>query len=105
MKTVAPKSPGMLRPIAILPVLSKLCFVVLLYIVKDVVKPISEFQFAFKPKHQAAECVFILKMIIEKSIEWDIPFCYLDGDLPNAYDNVLHPLVATRLSGVDFRIS
>jgi hypothetical protein len=98
MKKTAPKAPGMLRPIALLPVLSKLYFTILLHIVKDVVSPISVYQFAFKAKHQAAEVVFILKMIIEKANEWSIPFCYLDGDLPKAYDNVLHPLVASRLS-------
>ena len=98
MKKLAPRSPGHLRPIAILPVLSKLYFAVLMHIVKNVVKPTSQFQFAFKEKHQAAEVVFALRMIIEKSNEWQLPFCFLDGDLPKAYDNVLHPLLATRLS-------
>jgi hypothetical protein len=77
MKKIAPRAPGMLRPISILPVLSKLYFAVLLHIVKDAVMPISVYQFAFKEKHQAAEVVFILKMMIEKANEWSIPFLFL----------------------------
>ena len=53
--------------------------------------PLSKYQFAFREKHLAAECVFIIKMLIEKANEWNIPLCFLDGDLPEAYDNILHP--------------
>ena len=87
-----------MRPIAILSCLSKLFFAVLLHIIGDTVCPISPYQLAFREKHQAAECVFIIKLLIEKANEWSIPFCFLDGDLPRAYDNMLHPVIAERLS-------
>ena len=41
---------------------------------------------------------FFLKMLIEKSNEWSMPLCFLDGDLPKAHDNILHPLIAKRLT-------
>ena len=97
-KKVAPRAPSQMRPIAILACISKLFFAVLLHIIGDTVIPISPFQFAFREKHQAAECVFIIKQLIEKSIEWNMPFCFLDGDLPKAYDNMLHPVIAERLT-------
>ena len=91
LKKVAPLAPSMLPHIVILSVLAKLYSATLYHLVSEFVEPISQYQFNFLPKHQSAECVFILRMLIEKSIEWQMPLCFLDGDLPKAYDNVLHP--------------
>ena len=60
-------------------------------------EPISKYQFAFKPKHQAADVVFILRMLIEKANEWDQPLYIMDADLPKAFDNVRHDIVVDRL--------
>ena len=37
-------------------------------------------------------------MLIEKANEWEMSLCFLDGDLPKAYDNILHPVIAKRLT-------
>ena len=49
-------------------------------------------QFAFKPRHQAEEVLFIWRSLIEKSVEWNLPIFGLDGDVFNAYDSTCHSL-------------
>ena len=41
--------------------------------------------------------VFVLRALIEKSIEWRLPIYVADGDLPKAYDNARHSLACRRL--------
>ena len=97
LKKAAPKSPMMLRPIAILPFFFLIYSAVLWKLVEDFVESVSKYQFAFKPKHQAADVVFILRMLIEKANEWDKPLYIMDADLPKAFDNVRRDVVVDRL--------
>ena len=97
LKEAAPKSPSMLRPISILPTIFKMYSAVLWKLVEDFVEPISKYQFALKPKHQAADVIFILRMLIEKANEWDQPLYIMDADLPKAFDNVRRDDVDDRL--------
>ena len=96
-KKVAPRSPAHLRPITILSVLFRLYSATLLHIVSPYVKDLSRYQHAVRPRRQADEVIFILRQLIEKANEWDLPLYVLDGDLPKAYDNVLHPIATERL--------
>eukprot|EP00973_Karenia_brevis_P005186 712462-Karenia_brevis.AAC.1 len=50
--------------------------------------PILGVQFAFIPQHQTHEVVYMLRSIVEKSCEWDIPVWIIDGDVHKAYDSL-----------------
>ncbi len=78
------------RPIAILPVLSKLFSKLMDYLSAGALGRTKAVQFAFKGGHQCHEPVFIMRRLIEVSIEWDIPIFILDGDIYKAYDNTRH---------------
>ncbi|CAK0873857.1 unnamed protein product [Prorocentrum cordatum] len=86
------------RPIAILPVLYKVYSKVLLIMAGDGVDKLMAPQFAFRRHHQAHEVVYILRSLVEKSLEWDLPLFVLDGDLLKAYDYTKH---STLLAGLD----
>ena len=63
---------------------------------------ISAYQFAFRPKRQCHEIVFILWQLVETNLEWkgsEPPLCVFDGDLPKAYDNVRHSIATEKLVG------
>ena len=61
LKKVVPTPPSDLRPIAVLPCLSKLFFATWTHIITPTVTPLSKYQFAFREKHQAAEYVFCIE--------------------------------------------
>ena len=61
------------RPIAIIPVLAKLYSKVLLYWATPFLCVLEGPQFAFRKRHQPHECVYILRSLIEKQIEWAVP--------------------------------
>ena len=86
--------PKDMRLVAILPTLLKLYCAVLLKMVQGSLDNLCQWQFAFRPKRQCHDVVFVLRMLIEKSIEWRQPIFIADGDLPKAYDNVKHSLDA-----------
>jgi hypothetical protein len=90
------------RPISIVPVLSKLYSRVLLLLAGTTIKQLKAPQFAFRSGYQAHEVVYILRSMIEKSLEWGIPILVLDGDIHKAYDFVSHQscLEALLLQGV-----
>ena len=52
--------------------------------------PVSRSQFAFVPKHQPHEVVYILRSLIEKALEWNIHIFIIDGDIQKAYDFTKH---------------
>ena len=51
---------------------------------------INNCQFAFRPGFQFAEVLFVLRQLIEKSIEFDTNLLIFDGDIYKAYDTVNH---------------
>ena len=77
-------------PIAILPVLQKLYAKLLDYLAGNVLETTVGVQFAFKSGHQCHEPVFILRKIVEVSLEWAVPVFVLDGDIAKAYDYTKH---------------
>ena len=97
LKKVAPRRPRLLTLISILSVSSKLYAAVPLAMVGDSVEDLSRYLFVFRRKWQAAEPVFIISQLLEKANELQQHIIILDGDLPKAYDNVLHTLAANRL--------
>ena len=87
------------RPIAVLPVLFKLYSRVLLQLCPETLTQLVAPQFAFGRQYQAHEVVFILRNLIEKSLEWDTPLFVLDGDLLKAYDFTEHgPMIDALLA-------
>ena len=90
-------SVGDLRPIAVLPVLYKVYSRVLLMLTEGKLEKLIAPQFAFRPGYQAHEVVFMLRNIIEKSVEWNIPISILDGDLYKAYDTTKHSRIIRAL--------
>ena len=86
------------RPIAALPVLYKLYSRVLLALTESFLERLDAPQFAFRKGYQAHEVVFILRDLVEKAIEWDIPVFILDADLAKAYDFTKHSLVMAALT-------
>ena len=86
------------RPIATLPVLYKLYSKTMLEMTDGCLDNLEAPQFAFRKQYQAAEIVFILRNIVEKALEWNIPVFVLDGDLAKAYDYTLHSTVITGLT-------
>ncbi len=85
------------RPIAILPVLHKLYAKLLDYLTGNVLETTAGNQFAFKSGHQCREPVFIMRRLIEVSLEWAIPICILDGDITKAYDYTKHHRILNAL--------
>ena len=97
LKKVAPTSPGMLRHIALVSCLYKLFCLCQQLLLGPMLEDLSEYQFAFRPKRQCGEVIFMLRQLCEKTNEWQMPIFILDGDLPKAYDNTGHGLTARRL--------
>jgi hypothetical protein len=60
------------------------------FLAGDLLCETSSRQFAFKTNHQCHEIIFILRRLIEISLEWAIPIWILDGDIVKAYDNTQH---------------
>ena len=89
-KKVAAKTVKHFRPIAVIPVLSMLYSRVLLFLAGGAIKKLQAPQFAFRRGYQAHEVIFILRNLIEKSLEWQIHLFVLDGDLHKAYDFTRH---------------
>ena len=54
-------------------------------------------QFAFRAQHQAHEPVFIMRNLVEKAIEWNVPIFVVDGAIHKAYDYTLHQEVIVGL--------
>ncbi len=92
-----PKTIRDFRPIAILPVLLKLYCKLLDYLVGDALCKTSSYQFAFKSGHQCHEVIFILRRLVEISLEWATPIWILDGDIVKAYDNTQHDKIYNAL--------
>ena len=78
------------RPIAILPVLQKLYAKLLDFLTGNSLGATVGVQFAFKSGHQCHEPVFIMRRLIEVSLEWAVPIFILDGDITKAYDYTQH---------------
>ena len=78
------------RPIAVISVLQKLYSRVLLELAGVKVNEFFAPQFAFRVGHQAHEPIYIMRSIIEKYVEWNIPIFILDGDICKAYDYTRH---------------
>ena len=85
------------RPIAVLPVLFKVYSLVLLALTEQRLDNLTASQFAFRSHFQGHEVIFILRNLIEKSIEWDRPVFVLDGDLSKAYDYTRHTVIISAL--------
>ena len=85
------------RPIAILPVLEKVYATLILKLTGGRCDSLNAPQFAFRKGHQAHEVVFILRQVVEKSIEWNQPVFILDGDIRKAYDFTRHPRMVEAL--------
>ena len=96
-KVAVPLNISQFRSLALIPVLAKLYSKVLLYLAKPSLTPLGHCQFAFRKNHQAHEVVFILRSLIEKSIEWQIPIWVLDGDIKKAYDFARHSVILKAL--------
>jgi len=91
------------RPITVLPVLFKVYSRVILALTQNRLDDLKAPQFAFRAHFQTHEVVFILRNLVEKAIEWDIPVFILDGDLLKAYDYTRHTSVieGLRAKGVE----
>ena len=78
------------RPIAVMSVFSKLYSMLLSDVggLRNVA--INDCQFAFRPGFQSAEVLFVLRQLIEKSIEFGTNLLIFDGDIYKAYDTVNH---------------
>lgn len=96
-KIQRPLTIAQLRPIAILPDLSKLFSKLIMFLSKPHFRELRGPQFACTPNHQPHEVVFILRSIMEKSIEWALKIWILDGDIAKAYDNTRHSEVLTSI--------
>ena len=75
-----------LRPIALIPVPRNLAAYAVFLLVKDSFVNGDEWQFAFKPGYQTLELISVVRLVIEKCLEWDIPLWVLGVDIPKAYD-------------------
>ena len=96
-KRVDAKTIKQLRPISIIPVLSKLYSRFLFMLAGACVNNLKSPQFAFRAGYQAHEVLFIMRSMIEKSLERNTPFFVLEGDILKAYDYVRHSSVITGL--------
>jgi len=77
------------RPIAVLHFLYKLLSKIMITL-SGLQYKIQGPQFAFRCQHQTHEPVYIMRSLIEKSVEWQLSLWVLDGDITAAFDNVRH---------------
>ena len=68
-KVLRPDKISLFRPIAILPVISKLFTKLLLHLAKPHMRELRAPQYAFVPNHQAHEVVYMLRHLIEVAIK------------------------------------
>ena len=61
------------RPIAVIPVLYKVYSTVILMLTDGRLEKLVAPQYAFRKQYQAHEVIFILRMLVEKALEWNIP--------------------------------
>ncbi len=79
------------RPIAVLPVIYKLCNRVMYMLTETACNRLVSAQFAFRKCHPAHEVMFIFRQLVEKAVEWRAPHVYnMDGDIKTAYDDTSH---------------
>ena len=81
------------RSIALLQMLKKVYTGVVLKLIGPCVYDLNVENFAFRPGYQAHEVVSLMRLAIEKSLEWDLPLCMLDGDISKAYDSCEYWLI------------
>ena len=72
------------RPIAIISVVQKLYSRVLLQFADGRFNHLGAPQFAFRNGHQAHEPIHIIRTMVEKAVEWNVPLFVLDGDIAKA---------------------
>jgi len=96
-KVPRPSNITQFRPIAIIPVLAKLYSKLLFWLAKPHLRELRAPQFAFRAGHQAHEVVFVLRRLVEVSLEWDLPIWIFDGDIKKAYDFTSHRVVLDSL--------
>jgi len=96
-KVPRPSNITQFRPIAIIPVLAKLYSKLLFWLAKPHLRELRAPQFAFRVGHQAHEVVFILRRLVEVSLEWALPIWIFDGDIKKAYDYTSHRVVLDSL--------
>ena len=92
------------RPIAIIPVLSKLFSGVLLARIKPILDALQSVeQTGFRPDYSCIDEVHFLHMVAEKADEWGEEVWAASLDLEKAFDKVFHQAVFDSLaaSGVD----
>ena len=65
----------------------KNCYKCLFDLARPHITHIAGVQFAFIRLHQTHEVIYILRPLIEKSIEWGGQLWVVDGDIHKAYDN------------------
>ena len=86
-----PTMPKNYRPIAVLPVMSKLFSTVLYNRIADIIDAkLSKEQFGFRPGRGCADAVHVARMIVEKSLEWGEELWIATLDVEKAFDRVHH---------------
>ena len=89
-----PELPKNYRPIAIVPVLSKLFSGVLLARIRDTLNALQPEEHAgFRADYSCSDIVHFLRLIAEKAQEWGVPVWVASLDLEKAFDKVSHASV------------
>ncbi len=81
------------RPISLTSVLQKLYLSVCSILLREFGRPIHECQYGFCPGKQVMEVSECLRLILEKTAEWDLPACILKIDAHRAFDSMRHDIL------------
>ena len=106
-KKGCPELPKNYRPIAMIPVLSRLFSILLYTRIQGLVdQRMAEEQFGFRKGRGCADAVHVLRTVVEKSAEWGLPLWMAALDVEKAFDRVHHAdLFRTMLEcGVSARV-
>ncbi len=89
-KVAKPTKKSQYRLITIIAVLAKVYNKIIQTLASKYMTPIANHQVAFIRKHQPHEIIYILRSLVEQSLEWDTHIWITDGDIKKTYDYTKH---------------
>ena len=88
-KVVTPGSLEQFRPITVMSVVAKLYYKCMAMHINHLTQDkLQEQIFSHRKGYSASEEVFVVRQLIEKANEWDIPMCICKADIRKAYDKI-----------------
>lgn len=82
------------RPIAIIPTTLKLYLIILMMMIRPFIETPNFIQHGNRKGHQAAEVILIVRLLVEKSLEWGFALIFFKTDILKAHDRMgIHAVI------------